>query len=154
MWRRTYLLLVLIRLWFALSPSYLHPDENFQGPEVIAGMFPHQSCAVRPWSEKLAPGRNQRTNTTLALSSANASLPAQAKSSATQSDAHGNSRATTRYEASFLYGPSTGCRCCCCGGCGSVMAKMAKYLPSPSSGRSASSCSSSASSSRTGRCTS
>lgn len=37
MWRRTYLLLVLIRLWFALSPSYLHPDENFQGPEVIAG---------------------------------------------------------------------------------------------------------------------
>lgn len=39
MWRRTYLILVLIRLWFALSPSYLHPDENFQGPEVIAGMF-------------------------------------------------------------------------------------------------------------------
>lgn len=38
MWRRTYLLLALIRLWFALSPSYLHPDENFQGPEVIAGM--------------------------------------------------------------------------------------------------------------------
>ncbi|OAA74604.1 GPI mannosyltransferase 4 [Akanthomyces lecanii RCEF 1005] len=37
MWRRTYLLLVAIRLWFALSPSYLHPDENFQGPEVIAG---------------------------------------------------------------------------------------------------------------------
>jgi len=39
MWRRTYLFLVLVRLWFALSPSYLHPDENFQGPEVIAGMF-------------------------------------------------------------------------------------------------------------------
>lgn len=38
MWRRTYLFLVLVRLWFALSPSYLHPDENFQGPEVIAGM--------------------------------------------------------------------------------------------------------------------
>ncbi|KAJ4391315.1 alpha 1,2 mannosyltransferase [Gnomoniopsis smithogilvyi] len=37
MWRRTYLLLLLVRLWFALSPSYLHPDENFQGPEVIAG---------------------------------------------------------------------------------------------------------------------
>lgn len=45
MWRRTYLLLLLVRLWFALSPSYLHPDENFQGPEVIAGkkLFP-QSC--------------------------------------------------------------------------------------------------------------
>lgn len=37
MWRRTYLLLVAVRLFFALSPSYLHPDENFQGPEVIAG---------------------------------------------------------------------------------------------------------------------
>ncbi|KAK0711361.1 glycosyltransferase family 22 protein [Lasiosphaeris hirsuta] len=39
MWRRTYLFLVLLRLWFALSPSYLHPDENFQGPEVIAGQI-------------------------------------------------------------------------------------------------------------------
>jgi len=38
MWRRTYIFLVLVRLFFALSPSYLHPDENFQGPEVIAGM--------------------------------------------------------------------------------------------------------------------
>ena len=37
MWRRTYLGLVLLRLYFALSPSYLHPDEHFQGPEVIAG---------------------------------------------------------------------------------------------------------------------
>jgi hypothetical protein len=35
--RRAYLFLVLVRLYFALSPSYLHPDENFQGPEVIAG---------------------------------------------------------------------------------------------------------------------
>ncbi|RYP89338.1 hypothetical protein DL769_000093 [Monosporascus sp. CRB-8-3] len=39
MWRRTYLFLVIVRLWFALSPSYLHPDENFQGPEVIAGQI-------------------------------------------------------------------------------------------------------------------
>ncbi len=37
MWRRMYLFLALVRLWFAMSPSYLHPDENFQGPEVIAG---------------------------------------------------------------------------------------------------------------------
>ncbi|KAI1952922.1 alpha 1,2 mannosyltransferase [Ophidiomyces ophidiicola] len=36
MWRRTYLVLLLIRVYFALSPSYLHPDENFQGPEVFA----------------------------------------------------------------------------------------------------------------------
>ncbi|KAI0166580.1 GPI mannosyltransferase 4 [Xylariaceae sp. FL1272] len=39
MWRRTYLFLVVVRLWFALSSSYLHPDENFQGPEVIAGQI-------------------------------------------------------------------------------------------------------------------
>lgn len=39
MWRRTYFLLILVRIYFALSPSYLHPDENFQGPEVIAGMI-------------------------------------------------------------------------------------------------------------------
>jgi len=37
MWRRTYLALVVLRLYLALSPSYLHPDEHFQGPEVIAG---------------------------------------------------------------------------------------------------------------------
>ncbi|KAI6250759.1 GPI mannosyltransferase [Erysiphe necator] len=37
MWRRIYLILILVRLYFALSPSYLHPDEYFQGPEVIAG---------------------------------------------------------------------------------------------------------------------
>ncbi|KAJ5888943.1 GPI mannosyltransferase 4 [Penicillium taxi] len=37
MWRRTYLILLLVRVYFALSPSYLHPDENFQGPEVFAG---------------------------------------------------------------------------------------------------------------------
>lgn len=44
MWRRTYLLLILVRLYFALSPSYIHPDENFQGPEVIAGKSsnPHE----------------------------------------------------------------------------------------------------------------
>ena len=40
MWRRTYLLLLLIRVYFALSPSYLHPDENFQGPEIFAGEWP------------------------------------------------------------------------------------------------------------------
>lgn len=39
MWTRTYLLLLLVRVYFALSPSYIHPDENFQGPEVIAGIF-------------------------------------------------------------------------------------------------------------------
>lgn len=37
MLRRLYLLLVVLRLYFAFSPSYLHPDEHFQGPEVIAG---------------------------------------------------------------------------------------------------------------------
>ncbi|KAL2052611.1 hypothetical protein ABVK25_007171 [Lepraria finkii] len=44
MWTRTYLLLLAVRIYFALAPSYIHPDENFQGPEVIAGntfSFPH-----------------------------------------------------------------------------------------------------------------
>ena len=45
MWRRTYLLLLVIRVYFALSPSYLHPDENFQGPELFAGMFNHPMIA-------------------------------------------------------------------------------------------------------------
>lgn len=39
MWRRTYILLLLVRVFFALCPSYIHPDENFQGPEVLAGKF-------------------------------------------------------------------------------------------------------------------
>ncbi|PWY70194.1 putative alpha 1,2 mannosyltransferase [Aspergillus heteromorphus CBS 117.55] len=48
MWRRTYLLLLVIRVYFALSPSYLHPDENFQGPEVFAGrVFSYPSRL--PW---------------------------------------------------------------------------------------------------------
>ncbi len=36
--RRVYLFLVCLRLYFALSPSYIHPDEHFQGPEIIAGI--------------------------------------------------------------------------------------------------------------------
>jgi phosphatidylinositol glycan class Z len=60
MWRRAYLFLVLVRLYFALSPSYLHPDENFQGPEVIAGTsspFPFYICwAQKPLGEILIAG--------------------------------------------------------------------------------------------------
>jgi hypothetical protein len=44
MWTRIYLTLLLVRLYFALTPSYIHPDENFQGPEVIAGTCLH--CCV------------------------------------------------------------------------------------------------------------
>jgi len=44
MWARddlllVHLLLVLVGLYFALSPSYIHPDEHFQGPEIIAGRY-------------------------------------------------------------------------------------------------------------------
>ncbi|KAK3053857.1 alpha 1,2 mannosyltransferase [Extremus antarcticus] len=39
MWRRLYLFLLLVRLYFALQPSYIHPDEHFQGPEVIASQI-------------------------------------------------------------------------------------------------------------------
>ena len=45
MWWWTYLFLALVRLLFALSPSYLHPDENFQGPEVIAGRNMLRTCS-------------------------------------------------------------------------------------------------------------
>jgi len=37
MWKRLYFVLALVRLYLTLQPSYLHPDEHFQGPEVIAG---------------------------------------------------------------------------------------------------------------------
>ena len=30
--------LAIVRLHFALSNSYIHPDEHFQGPEVVVGM--------------------------------------------------------------------------------------------------------------------
>lgn len=32
-----YLFLALVRFYFATLPSYIHPDEHFQGPEIIAG---------------------------------------------------------------------------------------------------------------------
>ncbi|OQO04498.1 hypothetical protein B0A48_09420 [Cryoendolithus antarcticus] len=38
MWRKLWLFLVLVRLYFAFQPSYIHPDEHFQGPEVITGL--------------------------------------------------------------------------------------------------------------------
>jgi phosphatidylinositol glycan class Z len=50
MWRRVYFLLILVRVYFALSPSYLHPDENFQGPEVIAGT---SALRVHSWATAL-----------------------------------------------------------------------------------------------------
>ncbi|KAH6918028.1 GPI mannosyltransferase 4 [Coprinopsis sp. MPI-PUGE-AT-0042] len=37
MWKLAYAVLLVARLFFALSPSYIHPDEHFQGPEVVAG---------------------------------------------------------------------------------------------------------------------
>ena len=37
-WRGVYLALAVVRLFFALSSSYIHPDEHFQGPEVVAGL--------------------------------------------------------------------------------------------------------------------
>ena len=48
MWRRSYLLLLLVRLYFAVSPSYIHPDENFQGPEVIAGEWMYADFGLYP----------------------------------------------------------------------------------------------------------
>lgn len=35
--RTYYLLLVLLRAYCATVPSYIHPDEHFQGPEIVIG---------------------------------------------------------------------------------------------------------------------
>ena len=59
MWTRTYLLLLVVRIYFALAPSYIHPDENFQGPEVIAGTFlDNPSLSIPPicdWQDERRP---------------------------------------------------------------------------------------------------
>ena len=47
---RTYLLLLAVRAYFAFSPSYIHPDENFQGPEVFAGEFYIKPPVMSVWS--------------------------------------------------------------------------------------------------------
>ena len=61
MWTRTYLLLLVVRIYFALAPSYIHPDENFQGPEVIAGMslepLPFPPTQMRLAGRKEAPAK-------------------------------------------------------------------------------------------------
>lgn len=49
MWTRTYLVLLAARFYFAISPSYIHPDENFQGPEVIAGKLLRSSVDLLPY---------------------------------------------------------------------------------------------------------
>ncbi|KAJ9603425.1 alpha 1,2 mannosyltransferase [Cladophialophora chaetospira] len=51
MWRLLYLFLLCVRVYFALCPSYLHPDEIFQGPEPIAGfLFPYPSHRTWEWT--------------------------------------------------------------------------------------------------------
>lgn len=90
MWRRTYLLLLVLRIYFALSPSYLHPDEVFQGPEVISGS--HQQCDV------------------LRIAFADAS---QALSSHILSIGRGSGPQNIPFAVSFPYGYFTGCRCPC-----------------------------------------
>lgn len=85
MWRRSYLLLLLIRVYFAFSPSYLHPDENFQGPEVIAGK---QSLFVTSGQYP-------------------ADICVQASSLHILYNRHGNGLRHTQFEASFHSGLST-----------------------------------------------
>ncbi|KIW97363.1 uncharacterized protein Z519_02755 [Cladophialophora bantiana CBS 173.52] len=51
MWRLLYLFLLFVRVYFAVSPSYLHPDEIFQGPEPIAGyLFPYPTRQTWEWT--------------------------------------------------------------------------------------------------------
>ncbi|EXJ87624.1 hypothetical protein A1O3_04585 [Capronia epimyces CBS 606.96] len=51
MWRLLYLFLLFVRIYLALCPSYLHPDEIFQGPEPIAGyIFSYPSQQTWEWT--------------------------------------------------------------------------------------------------------
>lgn len=131
MWRRTYLFLLAVRLWFALSPSYLHPDENFQGPEVIAGKtaLSHPCFHVAPLgarrnnvTARLSPRAPDRDSAELQRIARPRDMLTktftQARFSSILFGLHGNLRATTRSEASSPYGRSTGFRCSSSGGCG------------------------------------
>jgi hypothetical protein len=102
MWRRVYFLLILVRVYFALSPSYLHPDENFQGPEVIAG-----TCAMRK-----TPSQTPRNPTD----------HPQAVSSTIPSTKPGNSPRRIPSAASSRYGSHTAGPCTFCAGCGRALA--------------------------------
>jgi GPI mannosyltransferase 4 len=53
MWRRAYAVLLCVRFYFALCPSYIHPDENFQGPEVIAGTCDRAATYLRSLTASL-----------------------------------------------------------------------------------------------------
>lgn len=35
-WRTIFLFSIVLKTYFSLSPSYIHPDEHFQGPELLA----------------------------------------------------------------------------------------------------------------------
>src|SRR3984885_14197975 len=75
MWRRAYLFLVLVRLWFALSPSYLHPDENFQGPEVIAGKTISVPYVVIPIKDHTLLGKRYSLTRVYSSCRSNIQLP-------------------------------------------------------------------------------
>jgi hypothetical protein len=131
MWRRTYLLLLLVRVYFALSPSYIHPDEHFQGPEVFAGkrlpLFPCLICSGFPSLKFLlatdqASGRNPacarisvRTITIMHQGSlrrinVKANIVLQNRYSRILPDRRGSSTLPTLFAVSFHYGPSTASR--------------------------------------------
>lgn len=38
-WKTIFIISIILRTYFSLSPSYIHPDEHFQGPEAIADMI-------------------------------------------------------------------------------------------------------------------
>jgi hypothetical protein len=102
MWRRLYLLLVVVRLYFALSPSYIHPDEHFQGPEVIAGTPIERSLCFIRYGRCIS-------STMIMLSSCSMTFTneyPQARSSVTRPTKHGSSLANILFEALSLYGSS------------------------------------------------
>ena len=119
MWTRIYLTLVAIRLYFALSPSYIHPDENFQGPEVIAGKSQASTAhhSRRTWLQSLSSSHDDAT-AQQHYQRLIAPFSLQAKSSRFRTTVPGNSLRQVQYAASSHYGPFTASRWRCCGGSG------------------------------------
>lgn len=107
MWRRLYLFLLLVRVYFALSPSYIHPDEHFQGLEVIAGTV--FQASPRRSAITLLPH-----HTPLADPSLVDNLSAQVIFLVGRLQGHGNSVLRIPFAASFHCGLHMACPCSFC----------------------------------------
>ncbi|CAI5756372.1 unnamed protein product [Candida verbasci] len=56
-WRYIYLFSILLRIYFCLSNSYIHPDEHFQSLEVLSNYILGYDTNI-PWEYKYPPSRS------------------------------------------------------------------------------------------------